>query len=253
MASFPSYSTTIDTLLFDLDETLIHSRRFFLEIHFVINAMQRFYGTLPMWNFYSILKKAIKKSKTHGTDKTNHAVLVEELSKHTDQSEQAIDDIIQCHLADDFKILKKHFTPVPGAKQTIELAQELGYHLVIATNPSISLPTIKLRLEWAGVGDIPFEFITHSEVMTRCKPDPDYYREILDMCNLEAGQCLMIGNDTENDLIAREVGILTYILENPWNSRELKRFVHDPRIQGMGTHENLQKWLKNSAEKKEAA
>jgi FMN phosphatase YigB (HAD superfamily) len=71
---------------------------------------------------------------------------------------------------------------------------------------------VRRRMEWGGVGDLPFEFISHSQTMTRCKPSVDYYRELLERIGRTPEQCLMIGNDARKDLPAREIGIETYLL-----------------------------------------
>lgn len=244
--SFPSSANNIDTLLFDLDETLIQINRFGLELRFIFNSMRRMHGIIPFWKFYSVFWKSVKKSKTHGTNKTNHEVLVESLAAWSKKSPEEIDRVIQKNLNDDFKKLKNHFTPVPGAKETLLLAHKLGYRVIIATNPSIPLCTVKLRLKWAGLEDFPFEYITHSEVMTRCKPDPAFYSELMDRLSLDSRNCLMVGNDIEKDLAAKEVGILTYILKTGVTQKQIRKHKGDVVLEGYGDYPRLQEWLQTS-------
>ena len=57
-----------------------------------------------------------------------------------------------------------------------------------------------------------FDFITTYEDSHYCKPNPDYYREILNKLALSADECLMVGNDVREDMIARDVGMDVFLL-----------------------------------------
>ncbi len=57
-----------------------------------------------------------------------------------------------------------------------------------------------------------FEFITTYENISFCKPNPDYYREILKRAGLNAGNCLMVGNDVGEDMVAADLGMKVFLL-----------------------------------------
>ena len=57
-----------------------------------------------------------------------------------------------------------------------------------------------------------FEFITTYDNSSFCKPNPDYYREILGKLGLNAGECLMVGNDVNEDMIAQTLGMQVFLL-----------------------------------------
>ncbi len=57
-----------------------------------------------------------------------------------------------------------------------------------------------------------FADITTYENSTRCKPNPAYYTEILERNHLDPATCIMIGNDTSEDMIARSLGMQTFLL-----------------------------------------
>ena len=44
------------------------------------------------------------------------------------------------------------------------------------------------------------------------KPNLDYYREILRRLNLTAEDCMMVGNDVREDLVAAQLGMKTFLL-----------------------------------------
>ena len=72
---------------------------------------------------------------------------------------------------------------------------------------------------WAGIPHDIFEHITTYEVASHCKPKQDYYREILGVIGRSADECMMIGNDVREDMVAREMGMETFLvtdcLKNP--------------------------------------
>ncbi len=92
------------------------------------------------------------------------------------------------------------------------MAAVLEYKLVLATQPVFPLVAIRQRLQWAGLEHIRFELITHIENMHACKPSPSYFKEILNELHLQPEQCLMIGNELQTDMAARQIGIKTFYL-----------------------------------------
>jgi len=67
------------------------------------------------------------------------------------------------------------------------------------------------------VDTLPYSFITHIENSSFCKPQPEFYLEICDKIGLEPEQCLMVGNDPLNDMIAGETGMRTYLTTDSQN------------------------------------
>ncbi len=100
----------------------------------------------------------------------------------------------------------------PRAAQTIAQVKQLGFRVVLATNPLFPAIATHSRVRWAGLSPEDFEHITTYENSSYCKPKPDYYREILGKLNLKAEQCLMVGNDVTEDMVAREVGMKVFLL-----------------------------------------
>lgn len=98
------------------------------------------------------------------------------------------------------------------AAQTIRDIKSMGLRTVLATNPLFPAIATQSRVRWAGLKPEDFAFITTYENSSRCKPNPDYYREILDKLGLQPRECLMVGNDVCEDMIAREVGMRVFLL-----------------------------------------
>ena len=46
-----------------------------------------------------------------------------------------------------------------------------------------------------------------------CKPNPAYYQDLIDTLNLNPSECLMVGNDVDEDMVAAgKVGLHTFLL-----------------------------------------
>ena len=100
----------------------------------------------------------------------------------------------------------------PAAAETVRALRSTGYRTVLATNPLFPPTATQSRIRWAGLIPEDFEFITTYDNSSFCKPNPDYYREILGKLNLNAGECLMVGNDVGEDMIARTLGMQVFLL-----------------------------------------
>ena len=101
---------------------------------------------------------------------------------------------------------------LPGALHEIfdDLAKT-GLKLVLASNPIFPMEVQCQRLGWAGLSHIPFHFITHIENMSFCKPRVEYYQQICQKIHEPPESCLMVGNDSINDMVAARAGLSTYL------------------------------------------
>ena len=98
------------------------------------------------------------------------------------------------------------------AKAVIDLLKEKNFRRVLATNPLFPAVATHSRIRWAGLDPADFEWITTYESASFCKPNPDYYREILGKLNLTPNECLMVGNDAVEDIAAEEAGLQIFLL-----------------------------------------
>ena len=85
------------------------------------------------------------------------------------------------------------------------------------------------RIRWAGLSPEDFEAYTTYENASFCKPNLRYFEELAARLGLAPEACLMVGNDVEEDMVARELGmrvfLLTDCLRNP-SGRDISSFPH---------------------------
>ena len=100
----------------------------------------------------------------------------------------------------------------PEAAKAIYAIRDKGYHIILATNPLFPAIATENRTRWAGLQPEDFELYTTYENSRHCKPNPAYFQDILDRLGLRAEECLMVGNDAKEDLIAGTLGMKVFLL-----------------------------------------
>ena len=100
----------------------------------------------------------------------------------------------------------------PAAAETVRALRDMGFTTILATNPLFPPVATRSRIRWAGLQPEDFAFITTYDNSSFCKPSPGYYREILGKLKLNAEECLMVGNDVGEDMIAKALGMQVFLL-----------------------------------------
>lgn len=115
------------------------------------------------------------------------------------------------------------------AARTIRTARKKGLRVILATNPIFPKVATYSRIRWAGLKPEEFELITTYENIGYCKPNPDYYREILKRQELTPEECIMIGNDVGEDMVAKTLGMEVFLLTDHIINRKNEDISHYPR------------------------
>lgn len=100
----------------------------------------------------------------------------------------------------------------PEAAQVVRKIKEMGYQVVLATNPLFPRAATESRVRWAGLQPDEFELITVYDNSYHCKPNPAYYEDILRTIGAKGEECVMIGNDAKEDMIAETLGMRVFLL-----------------------------------------
>lgn len=103
--------------------------------------------------------------------------------------------------------------PTTLAKKAVDLSRAKANKVVLATNPFFPEIAVRARLNWAGLKYEEFDHVTHYSNSHYCKPNPDYYIEIAGTLGLDPSKCLMVGNNTKEDISAgQKAGLDTYLI-----------------------------------------
>ncbi len=124
----------------------------------------------------------------------------------------------------EFSSAKVTTTENPLAQPVVELLKSKGYRVVLATNPVFPIVATANRASWAGVDPDLFEYITVYENSSYCKPNPEYYKEILQKLNMKAEECMMVGNDVDEDMCTAALGMDTYLVTDCLENKHNKEY-----------------------------
>lgn len=140
-----------------------------------------------------------------------------------------------------FQTVKEECGFAPEAAAVIQAVKRKGLLPVLATNPLFPAIATHSRARWAGLQPEEFAHITTYENSHFCKPTAAYYQEILDALGLSAAECLMVGNDADEDLAAMELGIPCFLLTDCLINRSGRDFRNIPH----GSFSQLMEYLES--------
>jgi HAD superfamily hydrolase (TIGR01549 family) len=212
MGMFHDMSNTIRAVLFDLDDTLLENNvDRFLKAYFDLLTPSMAH-LVPPEKFISALIYATQAMiKNNDAAVTNQQAFINVFFPRVGRTAQEMMPLFDDFYATQFGKLRSLTRPNPSARAVIQTAFDSGCDVVIATNPVFPETAIRQRMEWAGVSNFPYRLITSFEVMHAAKPNPRYYREILEHICRGPEQCIMVGDDWRNDIEpAMKVGLQVF-------------------------------------------
>ncbi|MBN2695999.1 MAG: HAD family hydrolase [Bacilli bacterium] len=131
------------------------------------------------------------------------------------------DDVFLDFYRNQFEIVRQSTSLNPAFSQMVKELKQKGYRVVLATNPVFPEVATRQRVAWAGLEWSDFEIVTTFENSCYAKPGLDYYNSLIDSLGVKPEECLMVGNDAEEDMIAGKLGCRTFLLvdclKNPRN------------------------------------
>ncbi|GGE26156.1 hydrolase [Marinithermofilum abyssi] len=202
----------IKVCLFDLDGTLLPMDTEAFVEKYMGTLAPYVADVIPPKELVSLIWDATKKmiADTDPT-KTNAEVFEERFLAQSRLEREEIWPLFDRFYVEEFPKLKTYAQPTPISRQVVKAAREKGYKVVVATNPVFPREAILERMRWAQVDDL-VHWATVYEETHFCKPQPGYYREIAERLGVRPEECVMIGNDMQEDMVASTVGMKTFFL-----------------------------------------
>lgn len=236
------FQPPIEAILFDLDGTLLQ-----VEMQEFIPSYLRmlsswFVPEIEPDRFQATVRAAIfSLLQSRDGILTNEEQFLHALERQLGIAPERFRRVYDQWLEAEVETLKPLIRRHPLAETLIEEAFARGGRVVIATNPVFPRRLIEARLRWAGLDRYPFSLVTCYENSRHCKPNPEYFQEVLEKLELLPEQCLMIGNDNHHDMAAIRAGIPTYLVETWLVDRGVACL--DPQFRG--DHAALLAFLQN--------
>lgn len=240
-----------EAILFDLDGTLLD-----INMDFFLTKYFKEMGKMALASGYcdpeQLVAQVIKSTE----------VMISDINPETSNEDTFMQHFFSCLKTDEVKMraffddfyrigfprLQEYCRPFEGIPEMMTEIFECDLKVVIATNSVFPYPAIQSRLDWAGVGNFPYKLLTCYENMHYCKPKLQYYKEIAAYIGVEPSACLMVGNDTGEDMVAGKIGMKTFLVEDclidrgdntyrpDWrgNLQDFFKFVKDLRYNRVG-------------------
>ncbi len=123
-----------------------------------------------------------------------------------------LDAVLDDYYSTHFDVVKVITEQSEAMKESVQYLKGKGYQLILATNPLFPKLATNRRIEWAGLSLEDFDYVTRMETSTSLKPNLAYFEEIVFKNNLDPKTCLMIGNDAQEDLVASQLGMKTWLI-----------------------------------------
>lgn len=108
----------------------------------------------------------------------------------------------------------------PNAAELVHRLKADGIRVALATNPLFPAIATESRMRWAGLGPDDFELYTTYENIGYCKPNLNYYLEITKRLGVLPEECLMVGNDVGDDMVAETLGMKVFLLTDNLINKE---------------------------------
>ena len=209
----------LKALLLDLDDTLLgNAMETFIPAYF--RALTDFITEIqpPERLIEQLLIAARTMDGNAGTGPTNQEVFSSAFFPALGSPRKELEPRFERFYAEAFPLLRPLTNRRPSAPRIIEWAKERDLQVAIATNPMFPRTAIEQRMEWAGVGvdRFPYDLVTSYENSHATKSNPAYYREILEILDRRPGECLMVGDNWDWDIVcAAEMRIPGYWIADP--------------------------------------
>ena len=203
----------IDTVLFDLDGSLLPmDQELFVKLY--MGALGKTFapeGFDPK-KMTSAVWKGVEAMMRNDGSMTNRERFFQVFSKEMGRDMEDREPDFVSFYENQFGEAKASTSLQPLAANTVELLKEKGYTVILATNPLFPKVATFRRMAWAGLSPEAFSLVTTYEEERFCKPNLKYYTSILERFGKKPEQCLMVGNDVDEDMCTISLGMSAYLL-----------------------------------------
>lgn len=220
----------ITTVLFDLDGTLLPmDQDVFVKAYFSrIAAKMAPRGYDPKALIDAIWAGTMAMVKNDGNC-TNEQAFWATFAAILGEKVRAEEPVLREFYENEFQNVQKVCGYHPSAAEIVRDLKARGIRVVLATNPVFPAVATESRIRWAGLEPSDFELYTTYENSRYCKPTLAYYEDILTALGVSGEECVMVGNDVSEDMVAERLGMKTFLLTDCLinkNGEDISKWAH---------------------------
>lgn len=208
----------------DLDNTLlpIYTQERFVEIWFRDIAKKFEQNGLDPRRALEGVNQGIRAMIFNDSGRKNSEVFYETAEQVGGYTKAELDPIMLDYYTTTFENVYDITLPNPYALRIAALMREKARYAAIATMPVFTIEAVAMRLSWIGLKPGMFDLVTTVDTSSYCKPNPNYYRQILDFFGVKPEEALMIGNDVREDMQpCAALGVDTFLVTDHMITHDL--------------------------------
>ena len=233
----------LKAVLFDLDGTLLPmNEETFIPKYLKLLSERMEPKGYNKEDFIKVLWSGTKKMYLNDGAKTNEDVFWEEFSSYF--GKEALKD--KCYIdefyTNEFLQTKSECFSNPLAKLIVKFVKDNNLLCILSTNPLFPKVATISRMGFVGLDESDFDYISCYENSKFSKPNPLYFKEILEKFNLKPNEIILFGNNTyEDGECALKLGIKTYLIKgyiiyNPKSAHKFEEIDMDEIISKIKYH-----------------
>ena len=193
-------------ILFDLDGTLLPmDLQYYVQLYF--NGLSQKLPHIAPDKVHAMLWDGIRAMMYNQSGKTNREAFAEAFTAHTGIDYYANEKLFIDYYLTEYNDCAASCRAIPLAREIVRILREKGYVLTLATSPLYPTEATHTRIGWAGLDEKDFAFVTTFESFHSAKPSLSFDEEVCRKLGVLPQDCLMVGNDVQEDGAARETGM----------------------------------------------
>lgn len=159
------------------------------------------------------MSSAVRAMLYNESGKKNIEVFYDKTEQISGCSRDRIEQVARDYYTSTFENVYELTLPNPYAPVIADLMRSRADHAVVATMPIFTKEAVEARLRWIGLTPDMFDHVTTAENSSYCKPNTNYFSEILERFSVKPSEALMIGNDVREDMQpCKSLGIDTFLV-----------------------------------------
>ena len=205
----------IKLIMSDMDNTLVplYTQDKFVDIWFRDIAKKFYEHGLNQAVALNAMNDGCRAMVFNTGEKRNIDVFYEVACARSGYTREELEPVIDDYYATTFENVREIARENPYAPEIARLMREKAEHTVLATMPMFPLEACEKRLRCVGLDASMFDLVTTCDFSSYCKPNENYYAEILMHFGVKPKEALMIGNDVREDMEpCEQLGIETFLV-----------------------------------------
>ena len=206
----------LKAVFFDLDGTLLPlNEEEFTKIYFGLLSKRMIPLGYEPEELTSVIWVGTKAMYKNDGIKTNEEVFWDVFKSHYGIEKMKDKEYLDEFYTNEFRKTKESCEENPLAKDIISFCKDNNLLVVLSTNPIFPKSGTMTRMSYIGLKEEDFDYVTYYENSSYCKPNPMYFKKLLNKFNLKPEEVIVFGNNTyEDGECAKLCGIECFMVGN---------------------------------------